>query len=88
MALQKIADISICGEEYELAANGQACLVVREKEDAYGNKIASVVNLEVWLGECEFTDTCMRVQALMDLLVSAYRALQSNRDARLGAGKD
>jgi hypothetical protein len=94
--LQRITELTICGERYELAANGQGYLVQRTEKDAYGNPIASKVDLETWAKVgIEWDDygndlskLQEKIQSLLDHLVAAHRQLQTSRDARLGVGKE
>lgn len=88
--LQRITELTICGEKYELAANGKGYLVQRIEKDAYGNPIPTTVNISEWLqsGEPITYGSSMKVQSLLDHLVTAYRQLQTSRDARLGVGKE
>lgn len=85
--LQKISELKIAGEDYELAANGQAYLVQKTDEDAYGNPVAKVIDLEDWVNTNEI-DTANKVQDLLNRIVTLERALQSSRDARLKVGQD
>jgi len=84
--LQKLAVIEIDGQTYDLAANGHGALVTYDGPvDAYtGQPTARIVDLNKWLDKREVE----RVQALLDLLTSAYRQLQSARDSKLGVGRE
>jgi hypothetical protein len=95
MALQKIAEIKIDGEDYELAANGQAYLVVKTDEDAYGKPVPRTVDLEEWIiGTSGFIDGTApkliinKIQDLLNRIVALERSLQSSRDTRLKVGQD
>ncbi len=93
--LQKISEIKIAGEDYELAANGQAYLVQRTETDAYGKPVAKVIDLEEWIigtsGIIDGTDPKLitdKIQDLLNRIVVLERALQSSRDTRLKVGQD
>jgi len=87
--LQKLAVIEIDGQQYDLAANGHGVLVnYNGPSDAYtGQPTAKIVNLEDWTNQ-DASVRVSRVQALLDLLTTAYRQLQSARDSKLGVGRE
>lgn len=82
--LQKLTDITLSGETYHLAANGQAALVSPQGKDAYGNDFAVKVDLAEFLA----TDCVQKFQDLLDTCAKAIRDLQSARDRATGAGKE
>lgn len=94
--LQKISELKIAGEDYELAANGQAYLVQKTDEDAYGNPVSRIVELDKWLidsidlgvGDGTVREATVKVQDLLNHIVILQRALQSSRDRSLNVGKD
>ena len=63
--LQKLTDITLSGETYHLAANGQASLVSPQGKDAYGNDFAVKVDLVEFLTENlrEFSENAKRFPA-------------------------
>lgn len=94
-ALQKIAELKIAGEDYELAANGQAYLVQKSDNDAYGNPVAKTLDLSEWISStCRTIEgidgqlVAIKIQDLLNRIVTLERALLSSRDARLKVGQD
>lgn len=81
--LQKLTDITLSGETYHLAANGQAALVSPQGKDAYGNDFAVKVDLVEFLTE----NRVQKFQDLLDLCARYYRDVQSARDRATGAGR-
>ncbi len=51
--LQRITELTICGEKYELAANGQGYLVAKTGKDAYGNPVPARINIQDWIKRVE-----------------------------------
>lgn len=85
--LQKIVELEILGEKYILAANGEACLVRFDAEDAFGSPVARIVDLDVWVNYGD-AEVIAKVQALLEELVKAHRSTQSHRNARLGGSHE
>lgn len=55
--LQRITELMICGERYELAANGKGHLVGKTGKDAYGNPIPQVVDIFQWIRRVAFHES-------------------------------
>lgn len=90
--LQKIAEIEIAGEKFDLAKNGTCCLVTTVI-DAYGQPKGEAVDLEKWLftgtakqAQTRQEEIIAKVDALLNLLGDAYSRLRQQKDARLGTG--
>lgn len=67
--LRRITTITLCGDSYDLAINGDHYHLVEHKEpDAYLRPVARKVELNAWLGEHSTPFAEARVQALLDLL--------------------
>jgi hypothetical protein len=82
--VEKIAEVEIAGEKYDLASNGRGRLVTNEKIDIYGKSIAEEVDLVEWIGISN-VKSISRVQGLIDLLVQYARQLRQSRESRLGS---
>lgn len=92
--LQRVFEIEIEGEHYDIAANGHAYLISFSEKDAYLNPIPKKVDLQKWIKEgLERKDQgvfsiASRFQVLLNQIVILHRQLQASRDSRLGVGKD
>jgi hypothetical protein len=91
--LTPIAQVEILGEKFDIARNGGYHLV-RVEEDDYGQPRASRVDLVTFLypgAEVVRGDgmaACDKAQALLDVLGKTLEGLRSQRDARLGIGRE
>lgn len=91
--LQKIGTITVLGEEYDVAKNGNFHLVKAAGEDAYGRPVAHLVVLDNFFRQPgqqsgEHLAAAIRsgkiLQAMIDALGEKMVALQAQRDMRRG----
>ncbi len=90
--LQKIGELTLAGEHYDLARNGAYCLVRDKGLDAYGRPVAEVVELGPWIVKSvaggpnvNVVLQADRLQALLDALGEATTALVGKDDMRRAA---
>lgn len=76
--LTKIAEISLCGQTYHIAKNGNFSLVEPAGPDAYGTEIYAQFNIPTDGFDRDFC------QALLDALGDALVSLRSSRDLHKG----
>ncbi|HKV10740.1 MAG TPA: hypothetical protein VJ725_21545 [Thermoanaerobaculia bacterium] len=82
--LQKVAEVELAGERFDIAKNGGFHLVRAGSLDAYGRPFATPVDVEDYLYDSGDGFVHAKAQALLDALGEALVKLQGQRDLRLG----